>query len=240
MIVFEGVNFAYPDGTQVLFDVNLRVPDGSTLALLGASGSGKTTLLHVLLGLLKPQSGQVLVDGKDILPMKENELSEVRERMGVVFQDGALFDSLTVGENVSFYMRERMRMDDDEMEARTQEQLDYVGLDHTMNLMPDSLSGGMKRRVAVARAMAAFRPTIMLYDEPTSGLDPITADTICDLIRKVSDEQRLTSVIVTHRLRDAFKVADKMVLFREGRIYFEGNFKELTSTNDDYIKRFMA
>ncbi len=240
MIVFENVNFSYEDGTQVLFDVNLKVDDCTTLALLGASGSGKTTLLHVLLGLLKPQSGRVLVNGQDIVPLKERQLSEIRERMGVVFQDGALFDSLTVGENVSFYMRERMNLSEEEMEQRTQAQLDYVELSHTMDLMPDELSGGMKRRVAVARAMAAFRPTIMLYDEPTSGLDPITADNICDLIRKVSDEQCLTSVIVTHRLRDAFKVADKMVLFRDGRIYFEGSYDELTASDDDYIKRFMA
>lgn len=240
MIVFENLNFSYEDGTQVLFDINLRVKDCTTLALLGASGSGKTTLLHVLLGLLKPQSGRVLVNGQDIVPLKERQLSEIRERMGVVFQDGALFDSLTVGENVSFYMRERMNLSEDEMEKRTQDQLDYVELSHTMDLMPDELSGGMKRRVAVARAMAAFRPTIMLYDEPTSGLDPITADNICDLIRKVSDEKCLTSVIVTHRLRDAFKVADKMVLFRDGRIYFEGSYEELTASDDEYIKRFMA
>ncbi|MBI5137740.1 MAG: ATP-binding cassette domain-containing protein [Nitrospirae bacterium] len=240
MIAFENVDFCYEDGTQVLFDVNLRVPDGTTLALLGASGSGKTTLLHVLLGLLKPTGGRVLVDGQDIVPMREKALSDVRERMGVVFQDGALFDSLTVGENVSFYMRERMRLDEDEMERRTLEQLKYVGLSHTMDLMPDELSGGMRRRVAVARAMAAFRPTIMLYDEPTSGLDPITADSICDLIRQVGTEQKLTSIIVTHRLRDAFKVADRLVLFRAGRIYFEGTCDLLRAATDPYIKRFMA
>jgi len=240
MIEFKNVNFSYEDGTQVLHNVNLKVPDGTTLALLGASGSGKTTLLHVLLGLLKPQSGQVFIDGTDIVPLKDKELSDLRERMGVVFQDGALFDSLTVGENVSFYMRERMRLDEDEMERRTQQQLDYVALSHTMDLMPDELSGGMKRRVAVARAMAAFKPMIMLYDEPTSGLDPITADNICDLIRKVGDEQQLTSIIVTHRLRDGFKVAHNMVLFKDGRIYFEGSTETLKDSADPYIQRFMA
>jgi phospholipid/cholesterol/gamma-HCH transport system ATP-binding protein len=240
MIVFENVNFCYEDGTQVLHNVNLHVEDGTTLALLGASGSGKTTLLHVLLGLLKPQSGRVLVNGVDIVPLKEKKLSDLRERMGVVFQDGALFDSLTVGENVSFYMRERMQLDEDEMEKRTQQQLDYVALSHTMDLMPDELSGGMRRRVAVARAMAAFKPMLMLYDEPTSGLDPITADNICDLIRQVGQEQKLTSIIVTHRLRDGFKVADKMVLFKDGSIYFEGTVDELMAADDPYIKRFMA
>jgi len=240
MIEFKNVSFSYEDGTEVLHDINLNVADGTTLALLGASGSGKTTLLHVLLGLLKPQSGQVLVDGIDIVPLKEKRLSDLRERMGVVFQDGALFDSLTVGENVSFYMRERMQLDEDEMEHRTQQQLDYVGLGHTMDLMPDELSGGMRRRVAVARAMAAFKPMIMLYDEPTSGLDPITADNICDLIRQVGDEQKLTSIIITHRLRDGFKVAHNMVLFKDGKIYFEGSVEDLKHSDDPYIQRFMA
>jgi len=240
MIVFEDVNFCYEDGTEVLRDLNLTVDDCSTIALLGASGSGKTTLLHVLLGLLKPQSGRVLVDGIDIVPLRERQLTEIRRNMGVVFQDGALFDSLTVGENVSFYMRECMMLSEEEIESRVLEQLEYVGMRHTMDLMPSELSGGMKRRVAVARALAAFHPKIMLYDEPTSGLDPITADNVCDLMRTVAEEQELTQIIVTHRLRDGFKVADKLVLFKEGRIYFTGTRDELIAADDPYIKRFMA
>jgi phospholipid/cholesterol/gamma-HCH transport system ATP-binding protein len=240
MIRFEDVNFAYDDGTPVLHDIDLEVPAASTLALLGASGSGKTTLLHLLLGLLRPQRGQVRVDGVDIVPLSEKELRPVRRKMGVVFQDGALFDSLTVGENVSFIMRECMDLEEDEIEARTVRMLEYVGLAHTLNLMPDELSGGMKRRVAVARAMAAFDPAIMLYDEPTSGLDPITADNICDLIRQVSEEKSLTSVIVTHRLRDAFKVADRIVLFKDGRIHFFGDRQALFGLDDPYVKRFLA
>lgn len=239
MIIFEGVNFSYAD-TQVLFDINLEVPSGDTLALLGASGSGKTTLLHVLLGLLKPATGQVLVDGVDIVPLKEKDLIPIRQKMGVVFQDGALFDSLTVGENVSYVMRECMDLTEAEIEARVLEQLEFVGLGHAMDLMPDELSGGMKRRVAVARAMAAYNPSIMLYDEPTSGLDPITADTVCELIRHVSDEKGLTSIIVTHRLRDAFKVADHLVVFRDGAVYFTGDRKTLAKTKDEYIQRFVA
>lgn len=240
MIRFEGVNFHYADGTQILHDIDLTVPESSTLALLGASGSGKTTLLHLVLGLLKPQSGQVRVDGLDIVPLSERALRPVRQRMGVVFQDGALFDSLTVGENVSFIMRECMDLAEDEIETRTRTMLEYVGLGHTLNLMPDELSGGMKRRVAVARAMAAFDPAIMLYDEPTSGLDPITADNICDLIRKVSEEKSLTSVIITHRLRDAFKVADRVALFKNGRVHFYGDRQALFALEDPYVKRFLA
>jgi phospholipid/cholesterol/gamma-HCH transport system ATP-binding protein len=240
MIDFDGVSFTYPDGTQVLFDVSLRVPAGTTLALLGASGSGKTTLLHVLLGLLKPQDGRVLVDDVDIVPLSEKKLRPVRRRMGVVFQDGALFDSLTVGENVSFLIREVMDLGEAEIEARTLRQLEYVGLGHTLDLMPDELSGGMRRRVAVARAMAAADPAIMVYDEPTSGLDPITADTICDLVRKVSEEKGLTSVLVTHRLRDAFKVADRIALFKDGRVHFFGDREELFALEDPYVQRFLA
>jgi phospholipid/cholesterol/gamma-HCH transport system ATP-binding protein len=240
MIDFEAVDFAYPDGTQVLFEVSLKVPAGSTLAILGASGSGKTTLLHVLLGLLKPQTGRVLVDGTDIVPLSERKLRPVRQKMGVVFQDGALFDSLTVGENVSFLIREAMRLPEAEIDRRTLIQLEYVGLAHTLDLMPDELSGGMRRRVAVARAMAAYDPAIMVYDEPTSGLDPITADTICDLVRKVSEEKRLTSVIVTHRLRDAFKVADRIALFKDGRVHFSGDREELFALEDPYVQRFLA
>jgi len=240
MIEFDAVDFTYPGGGQVLFDVRLQVPAGTTLALLGASGSGKTTLLHVLLGLLKPQGGRVLVDGVDIVPLSEKNLRPVRRRMGVVFQDGALFDSLTVGENVSFLIRESMRLPEEEIERRTLSQLDYVGLADTLDLMPDELSGGMRRRVAVARAMAAADPAIMVYDEPTSGLDPITADTICDLVRKVSEEKGLTSVIVTHRLRDAFKVADRIALFKEGRVHFFGDREELFALEDPYVQRFLA
>ncbi|MFQ5508325.1 MAG: ABC transporter ATP-binding protein [Leptospirillia bacterium] len=240
MIRFEGISFCYDDGTQVLRDVNLTVPEGSTLALLGASGSGKSTLLHVLLGLLKPQAGRVLVNNTDLVPLSEKKLAPIRQKMGVVFQDGALFDSLTVGENVSFLMRECMKMTEEEMDAQVLEQLEYVGLGHTMDLMPDELSGGMKRRVAVARAMAAFNPAIMLYDEPTSGLDPITADNVCDLIRQVSDGKDLTSIIVTHRLRDAFKVADHIAVFKDGRIHLEGDKQTLFDSDDPYIQRFMA
>jgi phospholipid/cholesterol/gamma-HCH transport system ATP-binding protein len=231
MIAFQGVDFTYPDGTQVLFDVHLEVPAGTTLALLGASGSGKTTLLHVLLGLLKPQGGRVLVDDVDIVPLSERELRPVRRRMGVVFQDGALFDSLTVGENVSFVIREAMKLPEDEIERCTVRQLEFVGLAHTLDLMPDELSGGMRRRVAVARAMAAADPAIM---------DPITADTICDLVRKVSEEKGLTSVIVTHRLRDAFKVADRIALFKDGRVHFFGDREELFALEDPYVQRFLA
>lgn len=240
MIRLEGINFGYPDGTRVLHDVDLEVPAGSTLAMLGASGSGKTTLLHVLLGLLKPQTGHVWLDGVDIVPLSERDLRPLRSRMGVVFQDGALFDSLTVGENVSFILRECMDLPEAEIEERTRTQLEYVGLGHTLDLMPDELSGGMRRRVAVARAMAAFDLTMMLYDEPTSGLDPITADNICDLIRRVSDEKGLTSVIITHRLRDAFKVADRVVLFKEGRVHFHGERGDLLAMDDPYVKRFLA
>ena len=213
MIAFDGVDFAYPDGTRVLTGIDIEVPQGTTLALLGASGSGKTTLLHLLLGLLKPQAGRVLVDGTDIVPLSERKLRPVRERMGVVFQDGALFDSMTVGENVSFLMRETMVLSEAEIEARTLRQLEYVGLAHTMDLMPD---------------------------EPTSGLDPITADTICDLVRKVSEEKGLTSVLVTHRLRDAFKVADRIALFKDGHVHFFGERDELFALEDPYVQRFLA
>ncbi|MDH4228856.1 MAG: ATP-binding cassette domain-containing protein [Nitrospirota bacterium] len=240
MIRFEDVRFSYPDGTEVLHGVTLEIPQGQSVALLGASGSGKTTLLHVLLGLNRPQHGRVLVDGVDIVPLAERDLIPIRRRMGVVFQDGALFDSLTVGENVSFMMRELMQLPEEEIEARTRRQLEFVELEHTLDLLPDELSGGMRRRVAVARALAGFDLEIMLYDEPTSGLDPITADTVCELIRKVAQRKHLTSIMVTHRLRDAFKVADHIVVFQDGNILYQGDRDGLFANEDPYIKRFLA
>jgi phospholipid/cholesterol/gamma-HCH transport system ATP-binding protein len=216
------------------------VDPGETLVILGESGSGKTTILKMILGLLKPTSGRVMIDGEDITPMKEEELMRVRRKIGMVFQEGALFDSMTVGENVAFCLKEQSGWQGPEMESRVHQILGFVDMEDCIDKMPDELSGGMRRRVAIARALASSDPKIMLYDEPTTGLDPITADTICDLVNKLRDQQKVSSVMVTHLLRDAFKVGTRFMILYEGHIIFEGVERELKSSAHPYIKKFLA
>jgi phospholipid/cholesterol/gamma-HCH transport system ATP-binding protein len=242
MISLENVSYAFPDyqDHEVLQDIKFTVNPGDTLVILGDSGSGKTTILKIILGLLKPTSGRVIIDGEEITPLKEQELMRVRRKIGMVFQEGALFDSMTVGENVAFCLKEQSGWHGKEMESRVHQILGFVDMEDCIDKMPDELSGGMRRRVAIARALASSDPKIMLYDEPTTGLDPITADTICDLINKLRDQQKVSSVMVTHLLRDAFKVGTRFMILYEGRIIFEGTERELKSSAHPYIKKFLA
>lgn len=242
MISFENVNYSFPDhqDSEVLADIKFTVNQGETLVILGESGSGKTTILKIILGLLKPTSGRVIVDGEEITQLNEQELMKVRRKIGMVFQEGALFDSMTVGENVAFCLKEQSGLNGREMEDRVHQILSFVDMEDCIDKMPDELSGGMRRRVAIARALASCDPKIMLYDEPTTGLDPITSDTICDLIVKLRDSQKVSSVMVTHLLRDAFKVGTRFMILYGGSIIFEGTEKELKSTSHPYIKQYLA
>ena len=225
-------------GHLVLSEISFEVQEGEILVILGASGSGKTTILRLILGLIRPDSGKIFVDGEEITQMSERKLMAVRRNIGMVFQEGALFDSLTVGENIAFSFREQGTMSEEAIEERVRKILGFVDMVETIDMMPDELSGGMKRRVGIARALAAHDPKIILYDEPTTGLDPITAHTICELIAKLRDFQKVCSVMVTHQLKDAFKVANRFIVLNDCRIIFEGTGEELKSATDAYIQKF--
>jgi phospholipid/cholesterol/gamma-HCH transport system ATP-binding protein len=205
VVLFDKVNLAF-DERMILRDVTFSVRAGHTKIFLGASGAGKSTILKLMLGLLKPDSGTIWVLGHRVDQMSEAQLMGVRHHMGMVFQEGALFDSFSVGENVGYKLYEETRMPLDEVRARVEEVLGFVGLEAHIDKPPSALSGGQRRRVAIARAMAA-RPTILLYDEATTGLDPMTALTVDAEIVKLRDIERVTSVVVTHQLRDAFYIA---------------------------------
>ena len=240
MISFQNVDYSI-DGRPILHDITFEVPRGGTTVILGPSGSGKSTTLRLLLGLACPDSGHILVDGEDITRMKENRLRQMRQRMGMVFQQGALFDSMTVGENVAFSLIEHAKVPDEELEGTVRSHLELVGLDPALlDRMPDQLSGGMQRRVAIARALAARNPQILLYDEPTTGLDPQSAERITDLIVELRDRMKKTSIMVTHDIADAFKVADTMAVLNEGRLVFNGTPAELARTNQPFINEFLA
>ena len=236
---------------------------GTTKIVLGGSGSGKTTILRIALGLLKADAGTVVVDGTEVSGLAEEELRDVRLKIGMVFQEGALFDSLTVGHNVGYRLIEDGQLEDEEIEERVREMLGFVGLSEHYDKRPSDLSGGQKRRVAFARALVA-RPQIMFYDEPTTGLDPITCTTITDLICKVRDLDGVSSILVTHQLRDAYNVArtfmvkdgdeyvtsvvedmstlegTEFMMLREGQVLFEGSPHELQTSPDPYIREFLS
>jgi phospholipid/cholesterol/gamma-HCH transport system ATP-binding protein len=246
----------------VLQGVSFDLGPGTTKIVLGGSGSGKTTILRLILGLLKPDGGTISVLGTAVEDLTEQEMRAVRLKVGMVFQEGALFDSLTVGQNVGYRLKEDGEPED-QVEDRVREMLGFVGLSEFYDHMPSQLSGGQRRRVAVARALAP-RPRIMLYDEPTTGLDPITSTTITDLIVKVRDLDGVTSILVTHQLRDAFNVARTFVfkdgdeyvtntvddssllegtefmMLREGNVHFEGTAHELQTSRDPYIREFLS
>jgi phospholipid/cholesterol/gamma-HCH transport system ATP-binding protein len=264
VITFENVYYAYPDTDDyALKDVTFEVREGGTEIILGGSGSGKSTILKLVLGLIKPESGAINVEGYDIAEMKERELMPVRAKIGMVFQEGALFDSLTVAENVGFRLAEHEELSEDEIESRVRRILGFVELEEFYDRMPSDLSGGQRRRVAVARAMA-HQPELILYDEATTGLDPITAGTICDLMVKLRDLEGVTTVFVTHQLRDAFQVAESSVVMEDGKVayqrigdpdrlartefmmlnrgelVFRGRRDELSESSHPYVKSFMA
>jgi phospholipid/cholesterol/gamma-HCH transport system ATP-binding protein len=237
MIELKGVRISFEE-QEVLRGMDLKVEKGETRVLLGPSGCGKSVTLKILLGLHKPDSGTVLIEGQDITRMGEDELNEVRGKMGMVFQGGALFDSLSVRDNVAFKLADSGTMDPDEIDRIVEEKLRYVDLEDAIDKMPAELSGGMKKRVAIARALAA-EPPILLYDEPTTGLDPITAKQINDLIIKLAKEG-VTSIVVTHELHSAFLVADAISMLREGKIIFEGTVEELKSSTDPWIVEYLT
>ena len=263
IIVFDRINLAFDDKV-ILRDVSFTLKTGHTKIFLGASGAGKSTILRLILGLLRPDSGQIFVNGERVDNMREDELMAVRGDLGMVFQEGALFDSLTVRENVGYKLFEEMNWPLDRANSRVMEVLGFIGLAEFVDRMPSELSGGQRRRVAIARAMAA-KPRILLYDEPTTGLDPITAVTVDEEIMKLRDLEGVSSILVTHQLRDAFYVAEhtavrrsetveferasgdkadeaEFIMLRDGRIAFEGNAAELreATEKDPYIEAFLS
>jgi phospholipid/cholesterol/gamma-HCH transport system ATP-binding protein len=224
---------------RVLAGVDLEVRRGETMVVLGASGSGKTVLLKHMNGLIRPDRGEVWIDGRNIVGLEEPELLEVRKKVGMVFQGSALFDSLTLGENVAYPLREHTGWSDERVRARTREVLGLVGLDGSEHLYPAELSGGMKKRAALARALA-LRPQALLYDEPTTGLDPSMKQRINRLIRDLQRQLGLTSVVVTHDLESAFAVGDRLALLHEGRIRFVGTPEEGRSAAGDDLAAFFG
>jgi len=259
-VVFDRVCFAF-DEHVVLRNISFRIPKGSMRILLGASGSGKSIILKLILGLLRPDSGTILVKGQRVDDMKERDLLPVRADIGMLFQENALFDSLTVAENVGYRLDEETDMPDDQVRNRVEEVLAFIGLSEYIDRMPAALSGGQRRRVAIARAMAA-RPSLLLFDDPTTGLDPIIATTVDDEIVKLRDVEHVTSIVVTHQIRDAHYVATheavrsdghlqivsageaksaqaRFMVLHDGQIQFEGSASELLASRDSYLQQFL-
>jgi len=264
-VVFDNVYLGFDEG-DILRGVSFSVPARETMVLLGETGTGKTLTLKLAAGLLKPTRGSVSALGQEVSTMSERELLHLRERIGFVFQEGALFDSMTVGENVAYRLREE-HVKEDEIEPRVNEALQFVELEHTADQLPSELSGGMRRRVSIARALIN-RPDIVLYDSPTAGLDPITSQTIISLILRLRDVYGVTALLATQRLQDGFALANfsfdketkhvvhmnpaknakdgqiaaptRFMVYKDGRIYFNGDALELSSTKDPYLRRFLV
>jgi len=226
------------DEKGILHDVNLRIQRGETVSVMGVSGSGKTTLLKIIAGLIRPTSGQVFVDLSDITKLSEEELNRVRHRLGVVFQYGALFDSLTVYDNVAFALIRHTHLSKAEIDDIVDEKLGLVGLPGTQNLMPSQLSGGMQKRVGLARAIA-MSPEVLLYDEPTSGLDPVMTTVIDDLIMEMHDRLGVTSVIVSHALPSIFRISDRIAMLHDGTIIAYGAPDEIRGSTDERVQQFI-
>lgn len=260
-IVFEDVHISFGDN-PVLQGVSFQLPLGETKALFGVAGSGKSTILKLALGLLPPDSGRITVLGNDVTRMREQDLFPMRDRLGMVFQESALFDSLTVRENVAYRLMEEHGIYDEEIDRRVRESLRFVELEHTLDLFPSELSGGMRRRVAIARAIITH-PELLLYDSPTGGLDPVTSNTIVELIMKQRDVYRTSSLLVTHRLQDAFTMAThqfdpqnnqlrvlprgqycdvpmSFLILRDGKVTFDGDIRQLAHTKDEYIREYIS
>ncbi len=259
-IEFENVSIAF-DEKVVLSDISFKLAHGETKALFGVAGSGKSTLLKLAMGLIRPDSGRITVLGEDVTAMTENQLFELRRRLGIVFQESALFDSMKVYENVAFRLIEE-KVSTEEIERRVREVLRFVELENTYDMLPSELSGGMRRRVAIARAIVT-EPLVLLYDSPTGGLDPVTSNTIVELIMKQRDVYKTSALMVTHRLQDAFTMAthqfDKaknqmialpkgqladvpmsFLILREGKVIFDGDAHQLTNSRDEYIREYIS
>ncbi len=239
VIEMQDVSLAFD--VPILENISFKAHEGETIVIVGESGTGKSTALKLMLRLLVPQKGRVLVDGEDITNLSFEEALVVRQKMGMVFQGAALFDSLTVFENIAYPLREHTRMSDDEIEQRVREKLAFVDLeaDEVMDKLPSELSGGMRKRVGIARGMAND-PEVMLYDEPTSGLDPLTTGTITRLILKLQRELKVTSIVVSHDIRSAFRMATKIALLHDHSISFFGTPEEMSAAEDPYILDFLG
>jgi phospholipid/cholesterol/gamma-HCH transport system ATP-binding protein len=258
-IAFEHVRISF-GRNRVLDDVSFELQHGETKALMGVAGSGKSTILKLALGLEKPDEGHILVMGQDVTTMQEDEMFELRRHIGMVFQESALFDSLTVEDNVGYRLIEE-GVDESQIRKRVEEALRFVELEHTINMFPAELSGGMRRRVAIARAIIT-QPEILLYDSPTGGLDPVTSNTIIELILKERDVYHTSALLVSHRLQDALTLAShyfdpqtnemksckvtqvdtktSFLLLRDGKIIFDGTARELASSRDPYIREYIS
>jgi phospholipid/cholesterol/gamma-HCH transport system ATP-binding protein len=223
---------------EILRGVDLEVARGETLAIIGRSGGGKSVLLKHLVGLMRPDAGEIWIDGENIIEMHERQLGAIRQKVGILFQGGALFDSMTVEENIAFPLREAGERDSKVLRAKVSEMLEVMEMEGEQAKMPESLSGGMKKRVGLARSIIR-RPSCVLYDEPTSGLDPVVADSINRLIRRLQERFGVTSIVVTHDMKNAFHVADRIAYLHEGRIYFHGTAGELQQSNDQLIQDFL-
>ncbi len=225
-------------GSQKVLDgVNLRIETGESVVIMGRSGGGKSVLLKHIIGLLQPDAGEVLIDGENIEPMNERELLRVRSKFGMLFQGAALFDSMTVAENVAFAFRRKRDMPQGEIDRKVAEALEVVDLPGIESKRPSELSGGMRKRVGLARAII-YQPQIVLYDEPTTGLDPIASDTIDHLILRVRDRYKVTSVVVTHDMRSARRVGQRILMLHEKKIYAEGTPEEIFNSKDPVVHRF--
>ena len=223
----------------VLSDISLSVSHGQSLAVVGKSGAGKSVLLRCLIGLVKPDNGTIYVDNKLINTMNFSQLQKIRSSIGMVFQFGALFDSMTVGENISLALQKLTKLNENEIQQRVRNSLEEVDMAGTENLMPAELSGGMKKRVGIARAIA-IKPAYLFYDEPTTGLDPVMTDSINRLIRKFQDTGEVTSVIITHEMRTVYDVADRVLLLHEGRIQYDGSPDTINNVDDPVVQQFIT
>ena len=223
---------------EILRGVDLEVRTGETLAIIGRSGGGKSVLLKHLVGLMEPGGGEIWIQGQNIIGMNESQLRAIRQKVGILFQGGALFDSMTVEDNIAFPLREAGERDAKILHSKVAEMLEVMEMEGEEAKMPESLSGGMKKRVGLARAIIR-RPSCVLYDEPTAGLDPVVADSINRLIRRLQQRFGMTSVVVTHDMKSAFDVADRIAYLHEGRVYFHGTATELQRSTDPLIEDFL-
>jgi len=260
-VVFDNVSIGFQE-RQVLDGISFHLVQGETKALFGVAGSGKSLILKLALGLIKPDAGRIWVLGEEVTALREQDLFELRRRIGMVFQESALFDSLSVHDNVAYRLLEEGKIGEDEMDHRVRQALSFVELEHTMEMFPGELSGGMKRRVAIARAMIN-QPEVLLYDSPTGGLDPVTSTTIIELLVKQRDVYHSSSLLVTHRLQDAFTMAShyfdrsenqmrplppgsrgqismSFLILRDGHVIFDGPAHDLAVSRDEYIREYIS
>ncbi len=239
MIRFEHVDYAI-GGRPILQDVSFAVPKGTTKIVLGPSGIGKSTALRLILGLVRPDRGDIKIDGQSVVQADSDRLNQIRQGIGMVFQDGAHFDSLTVGENIGYWLFENSDSGEDEIERIAREKLTLVGLDpDLLDAMPDELSVGMQRRVAIARALASGQPRIILYDEPTTGLDPNSLELVTDVILRLKNDLGLTSIVVTHQIPDALKVGTDYLFLFDRTVHFEGDARALARSPDPDLQNFL-